>query len=163
MAISGAYLAGSAVKGNQPVSYPGSAGDVIYNRFVMSVPASTVVGTTLEIGVIPPNCRVVDMVLESSAVGTSVTGSVGVISDSRTPPAPPGSSSTADLAARTVGTEFFSGTVIAAASATRMSAVTGFGVAPVAYERGIGLVTAGATSAASVQSVVLHAWFAAAA
>jgi hypothetical protein len=156
-------VAGPAVKGNQPVSYPGSAGDVIYNRFTMSVPLNTAIGSCLEIGVIPPNCRVVDMVLENDALGASVTASVGVISDSRTPPAPPGSYSAADLAARTTGTEFFAAaTALSAAAATRMSAATGFKVAPAPYERGIGITTAGATTT-PVGNITLGVWLAAAA
>jgi hypothetical protein len=160
MAIT-ALIAGPAVKGGQAVAYPGSAGDVVYNRFQMTVPASTVVATCLEIGVIPPNCRVIDMQLENSALGASVTGGVGVIADSRTPPAPPGSNSAADLAARTCGAEFFAaGTAIATAAIARMSALTGFQVGVVGYERGIGLTLAGATTAASAQTVTLHVWLA---
>lgn len=157
MAIT-ALLVGPSVVGNAPVAYPGSAGQVVHNRFVISVPANTVVATCLEVGVIPPNCRVIDMTLENTALGASVTGAIGVISDSRTPPAPPGSKSAADLAARTCGTEFFVATTIAAAGMARMIAVTGLQVAPVAYERGIGVTLAGATTAAAVHTVTLHVW-----
>lgn len=160
MAIT-ALIRGPAVLGQQGIAYPAMAGDVIYNRFVISVPASTVIATCLELGVIPANCRMVDAILENSALGASVTGSVGVIADSRTPPAPPGSNAAADLAARTCGVEFFAlATALTAAAALRMSALTGFQVAPVAYERGIGLTLAGATTVATVQTITLHAWFA---
>jgi hypothetical protein len=161
MAIT-SLLTGPAVKGSQAVSYPGSSGDVIYNRFTMAVPLGTAIGACLELGVIPPNCRLVDAVLENDALGASVTCSVGVISDSRSVAAPPGSGAAADLAARTCGAEFFAAaTQLTAAAALRMSAVTGFKVAPAAYERGIGITIAGATTTPA-GTITLGAWFAAA-
>jgi len=153
---------GPSVNGGASVAYPGSAGDVVHNRYTINVPASTPVNTVLEIGVIPPGCRVVDAMLESSAVGAGVTCQVGIISNPGAP-LPPGSNDTAALAARTCGSEFFAAaTAIAAISAARMSAPGGFQVAPVAYERGIGVSLAGATTAASLQSVTLAVWLAAA-
>jgi hypothetical protein len=158
MAIAGAYVRGPAVAGTQAVAYPQSAGDVIYNRFTANIPANTAIGTTIGIGVLPPGCRIVDAVLESSAVGAGVTVNAGVVADTRTPAAPPGSNSAADLAARTVGSELFAAASVAAASATRMSAASGFAINPVGYERELAIVTAGAISAATIQSVTLGVW-----
>jgi hypothetical protein len=162
MTITVPYVRGPAVAGSQAVNYPSSAGQVVHNRFTANIGPSAAIGTTIGIGVIPPGCRVVDAVLESSVVGAGVTANVGVITDSRNPPAPPGSNSAADLAARTVGSEFFAAASIAAASAARMTAPGGFAVAPKNYEQEIGLVTAGAISAATVQTVTLSVWLAAA-
>jgi hypothetical protein len=151
-----ALIRGPAVLGQQAVAYPQSAGDVIYNRFTVNVPAGTVVGNCLEIGVIPPNCRVLDMVLENSALGAGVTCGVGWIAPATIPPG------STDLANRTCGTEFFpAATAIAAAGAARMAQASGFQVAPDPRERGIGVTLAGATTVASVQSVTLGVWLAA--
>jgi hypothetical protein len=161
MAIT-ALLVGPAVGGNQAVAYPGAAGEVVHNRFVMTVgPAVAVAGTVLEIGVIPPGCRVVDMVLESGTSGASVTGSVGVIADSRSVPAPPGSGGTTDLAARTCGAEFLAAKALSASAVFRMDVPAGFAVAPVGYERGIGILTAGA-STSGTSTIALNVWLAAA-
>jgi hypothetical protein len=161
MAIT-ALLVGPAVGGNQSVSYPGAAGEVVHNRFTMTVgPTVAVAGTVLEIGVLPPGCRVVDMVLESGTSGASVTGSVGIIADSRTPPAPPGSGAAADLAARTCGAEFLAAKALSASAVFRMDVPAGFAVAPANYERGIGIVTAGA-STSGTSTVTLNVWTAAA-
>jgi hypothetical protein len=124
-------ILGPAVK-NQSVAYPGSAGELVVNRFEMTVPAGTPTTDIIEIGVIPPNCRVVDAILDlGGALGTTAVADVGVMSGT------PGDPS----AARTCGAEFFtgvSGTTAAPGTVTRMSALTGFRVNPSPAERGIG-------------------------
>jgi len=118
---------------NQSVAYPGSAGDLIVNRFEMSVPAGTPTTDIIEIGSIPPNCRVIDAILDlGGALGTTAVLDVGVMTG--TPQD--------TVAARTCGAEFFtgvSGTGAAPGIVSRMSAVTGFRVNPAPAERGIGL------------------------
>lgn len=144
---------GPVGSGQQAVAYPGSAGDVVYNRFE----ASIVVGqanAVVDIGSIPAGCRVVDAILENDALGTGVTCTVGPMSGT------PGSTDTArDLVA---GQEMFAAaTGLTTAAAVRMSATTGFRIAPVAVERSIGVKLAG-TVPATAGKVIVGVWLAAA-
>jgi hypothetical protein len=119
---------GAGVK-NQPVAYPSHAGEVVNNRFSFAVPAAGyTIGDIIEIGSIPPNCSVVDMALVCDAL-TAGVGDVGVMSGKVGDTNP----------ARTCGAEFFSAQSLAAAGSFRMTAATGFRVAPSAAERSIGI------------------------
>ena len=121
---------------NQSAAYPGSAGDLVVNRFEMLIPAGTSTVDIYEIGSLPPNCRIIDAILDSP-VSLGAAGAVanvaimtGIAGDATTP--------------RTlvVGSELFSGAAVSAAApgaVTRMSAATGFRIAPTPVERGIGL------------------------
>lgn len=129
-----AVVLGPAQK-NQSVAYPGSAGDVVANRFEMTIPAGTPTTDIIELGSIPPNCRVLDAILDvGGSLGTTAVVEVGVMSG------PPGAQTNADnVTPRTSGSEFFAAAPGTASAVTRMTAVTGFRVAPTPAERGIGL------------------------
>jgi hypothetical protein len=150
-----AIIQGPVAKGQQSVAYPGSSGDVIYNRFTMPVALATPIGSILEIGSIPPNCRVIDAVLENDALGASVTCSVGVMSGA------PGATFNADgTTPRTCDTVLFAAaTQLTAAAALRMSQASGFKIAPTAVERSIGITTAGATTTPA-GTITLGVWLA---
>jgi hypothetical protein len=133
-----AVILGPVVK-NQSVAYPDSAGDVVVNRYEMTIPAANSVTDIYEIGSIPPNCRVIDAILDApvSLGAAGCVANVGVMSGNPGEQKNPGG--TVD---RTCGSEFFSGAALSAAApgaTTRMTAVTGFRVNPAPADRGIGL------------------------
>lgn len=76
----------SAAKGTETIAYPSNAGEVVRNRFVFAVAAGTAIaaGDILEIGCIPANCEVVDIILDSDAIDTNGTptlvADVGIMS-----------------------------------------------------------------------------------
>ena len=132
-----AVIPGPVVK-NTSVAYPDSAGDVVANRYEMTIPAASSTADIYEIGSIPPNCRVINMFadVQASLGAAGCVFNVGVMSGV------PGAAVNPDNSARTCGSEFFSGLAASAAApgaVTPMSAVTGFRVTPVAYERSIGI------------------------
>src|SRR5262245_66582066 len=96
------------VQKNQPVAYPSSAGDMVVNKFDMLIPAANSTTDVYEIGSIPPNCRVIDATLDIpvSLGAAGCVANVGVMTGT------PGDT----VAARTCGSEFFSGAAASAAA-----------------------------------------------
>jgi hypothetical protein len=130
-----AVILGPVVK-NNAYAYPGAAGDVVANKFSMTIPAASSTTDIYEIGSIPPGCTVVDMIadVQASLGAAGCVFDVGIISGS------PGAQNNADnVTPRTCGAEFFAALTAVGSAVTRMTAVTGFRVAPVNYERGIGI------------------------
>lgn len=134
--------------GTGNVAYPDCAGDVIQNRYEADLASSPLKGVTLAIGdiidfgIIPANTTVTDLLIDSddldSGGSPALAYDVGVISGT------PGDTTSS----RTVGTEFFAATTASqSAGVTRMSKNTGFRVAPVGYDRSIGIkITAAAAT-----------------
>lgn len=133
--------------GNGSVTYPDCAGDVIQNRFEADLAATPLKGVTLAVGdiidfgIIPANTTVVDLLIDTDDLDSNGTPTlaydVGVLTGT-----------VGDTTGRTCGTEFFAATTASqSAGVTRMSKITGFRVAPVAYDRSIGIkiTTAAAT------------------
>ena len=142
--------------GNGSVAYPDCAGDVIQNRYEADLASTPLKGVTLAIGdiidfgLIPANSTVTDLLIDAddldSGGSPALAYDVGVLTG--TPGATTG---------RTCGTEFFAATTAGqAAGVTRMSKGTGFRVAPVGYDRSIGIkITAAAATQATTGILAL--------
>ena len=139
-----ALIQSDAAKGIIPITYPGAAGVVVAQRYTIEVPTSVVDGDIIELGCIPPGCRVVDMILDSDDLDTgtpAIVLDVGVMS---------GSWGDND-AARTCGDEFLDGVTVAqAGGVVRPTLAKAFRVDAAATARSIGvkIVTDAATAAA---------------
>jgi hypothetical protein len=133
--------------GNGSVAYPDCAGDVIQNRYEADLASTPLKGVTLgvgdiiDFGIIPANTTVTDLLIDSDDLDSNgsptLAYDVGVLTGT------PG-----ETTGRTCGTEFFAATNASqSAAVTRMSKGTGFRVAPVGYDRSIGIkiTTAAAT------------------
>lgn len=131
-------------KGYKVAPVPGASGAVVTERFTFTVAANLAVNDIIELGILPAYSTVTDLILVSDEVGTA-TFDVGVMS---------GTVGDA-VTARTCGSEFIAGA--ADASTVRMSAATGFRVAPVEADRSIGVkvLTAGITAANQVIDLIV--------
>lgn len=136
----------SAAKGTETIAYPSNAGEVIRNRFTFPVVAATAIAANdiLEIGCIPSNCEVVDIILDADDVDSgaepAIVVDVGLMS---------GEWGEADDT-RTCGAEFFSAsTLLQAGGVARPSLKTAFRIAKSDKHRSIGIkvTTAAATQA----------------
>lgn len=150
MAIYALKWSDDAGRGN--VINPDCAGDLVVNRYELDLSSAPLKGVTLavgdiiDLGPIPANTRVVDVVIDSddldSNASPTITFDVGVMSGT-----------VGDtVSARTCGQEFFDeATVAQAGGVVRMSAKTGFRVDPVQKDVSIGLkiTTAAATQPTS--------------
>lgn len=156
-----ALLQGPVAKGNTAVAYPSAAGETVTNRFEMTIPATgagSAVGDILEIGVLPPNCRVVEMAIDNDGGigGAAFACDVGIMSGEV------GALLNPNASARTVGNEYFSAqscSVVAAPGTlvTQMTLSSGFRVAPSSKERSIGLkITARTTLVAGTIALVVQ-------
>jgi hypothetical protein len=136
--------------GNGSVAYPDCAGDVVSNRYEADLAVTPLKGVTLaandiiDVGIIPANATVVDVILDSDDLDTggapALAFDVGIMSGT------PGDTVTA----RTCGAEFFSASTLAQAGGVARSTLkTTFRVAPVGYDRSVGIkiTTAAATLA----------------
>ena len=137
--------------GNGSVAYPDCAGDVVQNRYEADLAATPLKGVTLAVGdiidfgLIPAFSTVTDLLIDSDDLDSNgsptLAYDVGVLTGT------PG-----DTTGRTCGTEFFAATTASqAAGVTRLAKGTGFRIAPVGYDRSIGIkiTTAAATQATS--------------
>lgn len=132
--------------GQLSVIVPDCAGEVVRNFYEFDTAGVTLAeGDIIDIGVLPANATVADAVIVTDDLDTNVSPAVvldvGIMSGT-----------VGTKGTRTCGAELFSGSVIAKTGGTeRMSAKTGFRIAPVAYDRSIGvkITTAQATAAAT--------------
>lgn len=138
--------------GQLAVVVPDCAGEVTRNYFEFDIAGVTFAdGDIIDIGILPANATVSDAILLSTDIDTNV--SPAVVMDVGIMSGTPGSTD----AARTCGAELFSGSVAAKTGVSeRMSALGGFKIAPVGYDRSIGvkLTTAPATKAATGKVVL---------
>lgn len=136
----------SAAKGTETIAYPSNAGEVVRNRFIFAVAAGVAIaaGDILEIGCIPANCEVVDIIIDSDAIDTggspALVADVGIMS---------GEWGDEDQD-RTCGAEFFSATdVLQAGGVARPTLASAFRTTKSDRARSIGIkvTTAAATQA----------------
>src|SRR5882672_740567 len=143
-------IQGPVAKGSQAVAYPSTSGETITNRYAMTVataptPGAPIANDILEIGSIPPNCRVVDMTLDTDVLTGITAADIGIMSGT------PGSTDPA----RTCGSEFFAAQTLVAAGVFRMSRQAGFRVSPNPAERSIGIKINAPTSVAGKVALVV--------
>lgn len=144
-------LPASEQSGSVSAAYPDCAGDIVVNRYELDLASGVLKGVTLgvgdiiDMGVIPANSQVVDIIIDSddldSNASPAIVFDVGVMSGN------PG-----DTGTRTCGAEFFSGSTLAqAGGVARTTLKTAFRVAPVATDKSVGLkvTTAAATQPAT--------------
>lgn len=135
--------------GNGNVAYPDCAGDLVQNVYELDFAAAPLKGVALpandiiDCGIIPAFSTVTDVILVSDDLdsGTTLAFDVGVITGT------PGDTT----GVRTCGAEFFAASTLGqAGGVARMSLKGGFRVAPVGYDRSIGIkITTAATGLAT--------------
>jgi len=123
---------------------PLSAGAVHCSRADFTFAAAFTFATDqLELAVLPAFSTIVDAILIGAVTGT-VVADVGLMS---------GEVGDA-INARTVGNELFDNTDVAAA-VTRMTLATGFNIAPVGYDRAIGVTLSANVTAGAAKKISL--------
>ncbi len=142
-----ATLKSEAAKGLVNVAFPGSAGEAITQRYSMTVPTTVDADDILELAPIPPNCRVVDMVVDCDDLDTdgtpAITLDIGIMSGEW-----------GEDGARTVGAEFFSGSNIAqAGGVARPSLATAYRTGSSDKARSIGVKIATVADAAQAGTI----------
>lgn len=146
-------------KGNEIVKTGHVSGSVMCTTFVYSVLAASapVINDIIEMGALPGNNRVVDMILDCDDLdsGTALALDVGIMS---------GDFGDEDAGgARTVGDEFFDGSTLGQAGGiARMSEQGGFNVAKAELDRGIGVKIATAATTTLDGEIRLHVFYVAA-
>jgi hypothetical protein len=101
-----------------------------------TVPTGAAIGDIVEMGAIPRNCEVIDVIVDNGALGASATLDVGVLSGYY-----------GDLGTRTMGNEFIATGASATAGVLRRNKVAN-AVAPDTQDRSWGIKFAGANPAA---------------
>jgi hypothetical protein len=129
----------SFTRGSYRTPAPQNAGEVVAQRFIYTLPtAQNVTGEIIDLGILPANTRVVDMILDSDDLDTNgspvMTVDVGIMSGS------PGEALNPDNTARTCGAEFFAAATVGQAGTVARPTLKGaFRAAPAAVDRSIGL------------------------
>lgn len=130
---------------------PSFAGEVVRQRGSITLPAGITINDRLELCVLPANCTLFDAILDSDDLdsATTITLDGGLMS---------GEVGAVDIA-RTVGTELFSASTVAqAGGVVRPTLSTAFRIAPVPYDRSIGLLVKAAPTgqAGSVHLIIFY-------
>jgi hypothetical protein len=117
------------------------AGDMVSVRYDVTVPADMDAADIIELGILPAHHKVVDAIaisdaLDDDSTPTLRTVDVGLMSGEV------GAALDPDGGARTCGAELFDGTSVGEGGVTRASLASAFQIAPVAYDRSIGVVLA---------------------
>lgn len=145
-----AILKSEAAKGLVNVAFPGSAGEAITQRYSMTVPTTVEADDILELAPIPPNCRVVDMVVDCDDLDTgtpAIVVDIGIMSGEW-----------GEGGARTVGAEFFSASNIGqAGGVARPSLASAYrtGTSDKARSIGVKIATVAATAQAGQIGITL--------
>lgn len=122
------------------------AGGVVAQRFEATIDADLDVGDIVELAVLPAYHTVVDAILDTEALGTSVSVDVGIMSGAVGDPD----------GTRTCGDELFSAEDASAAAVVRASASSAFTIAPAGADRSIGVkVSAAVTEGKKIALTVL--------
>jgi len=145
-----ALLHSKYTQGALRVPAPDEGGEVYAVRFEYAVPTDVADGDIIEVAVLPAYCRVVDAILDADALDE---GSVpAILLDVGLMSGEVGEELDADGNARTCGAELFNDmTTAQAGGVARVTLATALRIAPVAYDRSIGVkvVANAATAAAS--------------
>ena len=132
-----------------PSIVPERASDVVAVRNTVAISKVAEVGDTYEMVILPANCVVVDMILDSDDISTAadVTMDVGIMA---------GSPYAATLANRTGGKEFFDASTVGQAGGVVRPTLKGaFRVAPTKEDRSIGIKMAAVATATAVGTIGL--------
>lgn len=135
--------------GRKVAAVSGCAGEVVAQKFEFTVNENLAIGDIVEIGVLPAEHDVSDMVAVVDAMGAGVTVDVGVMS---------GDYGDTDQS-RTSSNEFFAAQAVATATVARMSAASGFRLDSSRKDRSIGVKIGGAGVTASGQVITLEVMY----
>ena len=135
--------------GRKVAAVSGCAGEVVSQKFEFTVNENLAIGDIVEIGVLPAEHDVADMVAVVDAMGAGVTVDVGIMS---------GDYGDTDQS-RTSANEFFAGADVAAATVARMASATGFRLDSGRKDRSIGVKIGGAGVTASGQVITLEVMY----
>lgn len=135
--------------GRKVAAVSGCSGEVVAQKFQYTVNENLVVGDIIEIGVLPAEHDVSDMIAIVDGMGAGVTVDVGIMS---------GDYGDTDQS-RTVGAEFFSAADVAADATARMSLKGGFRLDSGVKDRSIGVKINGAGVTAAGQIITLEVMY----
>lgn len=135
--------------GRRVAAVSGCSGEVVSQKFEFIVTEDLAIDDIIEIGPLPAEHDVADMVAVVDAMGTDVTVDVGIMS---------GDYGDADED-RTSGDEFFAGEAVASAGVVRMSKADGFRLDAARKDRGIGVKIGGAAVTADDQVITLEVFY----
>jgi hypothetical protein len=133
----------------QPGLVPDGANDLVAVRNEVAISKVAEVGDLYEMVILPAQCSVVDVIIDSDDISTAadVTMDVGIMA---------GEVYDTTLANRTTGTEFFAASTIGqAGGVARMTAKGGLRVAPTKADRSIGIKMAAAATATNTGTIGL--------
>lgn len=138
-------------KGTRQTARPQTAANTHVQHFIYDVGAegALAVGDILELGILPPYCRVTNAVIATEGVFTGLTADVGLMTGEV------GADLNPDGTARTSGNEFFAATdlTLELASLAKKAPLL---LAPVDYERSIGVKVSAAVPLAAGKRI--HFW-----
>jgi hypothetical protein len=132
-----------------PAIVPERASDVVAVRNTVAINKVSEVGDTYEMVILPANCVVVDMILDTDDLSTAadITLDVGIMA---------GEPYDATLANRTCAKEFFDASTVAQAGGVVRPTLKGaFRVAPTKADRSIGVEVAAAATATNTGTIGL--------
>jgi len=132
--------------GRRIAAVSGCSGEVVAQKFSYTVNDNLAIDDIVEIGVLPAEHDVVDMIAVTDAMGTGVTVDAGIMS---------GEFGDTDQA-RTSSNQFFAGADVAAAGVIRMSKVEGFRLDSTRADRSIGVKIGGAGVTGTGQVITLE-------
>lgn len=135
-------------KGNEQSKRPQTSGALHTQRFIYRVPAvadALAAADIVEIGELPPFCRIIDAKIYTNGTFTGVTADVGILN---------GEYGDVTDQARTSGNEIFAAADLT--TMTRLAKSDSLKIEPVEASRGIGVKVSGAVTAAANKYIVLE-------
>lgn len=135
--------------GRKVAAVSGCAGEVVAQKFEYTVNENLSIGDIIEIGVLPAEHDVADIIAIVDGMGTGVTADIGIMS---------GDYGDTDQS-RTSADEFFAAQAVATATVARMSAATGFRLDSSRKDRSIGVKIGGAGVTAAGQVITLEVMY----
>lgn len=130
-------------KGNQQSKRPQTAGAVHSQLYSFDAAAGLLAADTLEIGELPPGCRIVDAIVFTEGTFTGITANVGLMTGAYGDPD----------AGRTSGTEIYSAADLT--TMTRLAQKSTLLIAPTEASRGIGVKVSGNVTAGAGKKIHL--------
>lgn len=138
------------VTGKRPVAVPQAHGEVAHERFYYDFTVAGSTTTYVELGILPAFCVPVDAILYLIGTYTGITTDIGIMS---------GVAGTIDSltdTARTIGDEYFDGAAMDDADGhIRCTNIDLAQIAPVEYDRGIGMLFSGTIAASAAKKLWL--------
>jgi hypothetical protein len=134
-----ALLFSTVARGSSREAAPLNGASLVAVRLQMTLStANNVTGNIIDYLILPADCHLVDAILDTDDLDSN--GSPAILLDVGVMTGSPGEDLDAAGAARTIGAEIFSASTVAqAGGVVRPTLKTAFRIAPVAYDRSIGV------------------------